>query len=89
MKFTWDAEKAEQNVLAHGVSFQEATTVFGDPLAGTIPDPDHSVGEERFATVGYSSAGQLLVVCHTELGDTIRIFSARRATSHERKDYET
>ena len=89
MKFTWDPEKAEQNVFAHDVSFQEATTVFGDPLAGTVPDPDHSAGEERFVTVGYSSAGQLLVVCHTEQGDTIRIFSARRATSHERKDYET
>lgn len=89
MKFTWDPETAEQNVFAHDVSFQEATTVFGDPLAGTVPDPDHSVGEERFVTVGYSSASQLLVVCHTEQGDTIRIFSARRATSHERKDYET
>jgi hypothetical protein len=89
MKFTWDPEKAKQNVLAHDISFQEATTVFGDPLAGTVPDPNHSVGEERFVTVGYSSAGQLLVVCHTEQGDTIRIFSARRATSHERKDYET
>jgi hypothetical protein len=89
MKFTWDPEKAEQNVFAHDVSFQEATTVFGDPLAGTVPDPNHSVGEERFVTVGYSSAGQLLVVCHTAQGDTIRIFSARRATSHERKDYET
>jgi len=89
MKFTWYPEKAEQNVFAHDVSFQEATTVFGDPLAGTVPDPDHSVGEERFVTVGYSSAGQLLVVCHTEQGDTIRIFSARRATSHERQDYET
>lgn len=89
MKFTWDPEKAEQNVFAHDVSFQEATTVFGDPLAGTVPDPDHSVGEGRFVTVGYSSAGQLLVVCHTEQGDTIRIFSARRAASHERKDYET
>jgi uncharacterized DUF497 family protein len=89
MKFTWDPEKAEQNVFAHDVSFQEATTVFGDPLAGTVPDPNHSVGEERFVTVGYSSAGQLLVVCHTEQGDTIRIFSARRATPHERKDYET
>jgi uncharacterized DUF497 family protein len=89
MQFTWDRGKAEQNVLAHGVSFQEATTVFGDPLAGTIPDPDHSVAEERLVTMGYSSAGQLLVVCHTEQGDTIRIISARRATSHERKDYET
>ena len=89
MKFTWDPTKAEQNLLAHGVSFQEATTAFGDPLAGTIPDPDHSVGEERYITMGHSSAGQLLVVCHNEQGDTIRIISARRATSHERKDYET
>lgn len=64
MNFTWDPEKAEQNVFAHDVSFQEATTVFGDPLAGTVPDPGHSVGEERFVTLGNSSAGQLLVVCH-------------------------
>ena len=71
------------------MAFEEATTVFGDPLAGTIPDPGHSVGEERLITMGQSSAGQLLVVCHTEQGDTIRIISARRATSHERKDYET
>ncbi|MGH7604114.1 MAG: BrnT family toxin [Gemmatimonadaceae bacterium] len=89
MEFTWDPAKAEQNVLAHEVSFHEATTVFGDPLAGTIPDPEHSVGEERHITIGYSSEGQLLVVCHVEQGDTIRIISARRATSHERKDYET
>jgi hypothetical protein len=89
MQFTWDPAKAEQNLLTHGVSFQEATTVFGDPLAGTILDPDHSVGEERYVTVGHSSAGQLLAVCHVEQGDTIRIISARRATSHERKDYET
>ena len=89
MQFTWDSTKAEQNLLAHGVSFQEATTVFGDPLAGTIPDPDHSIGEERYITVGHSSAGQLLVVCHIEQGDTIRIISARQATPHERKDYET
>ena len=88
MQFTWDPAKAEQNLLTHGVSFQEATTVFGDPLAGTIPDPDHSVGEERLVTIGQSSAGQLLVVCHVEQGDTIRIISARRATSHEREDYE-
>ncbi len=88
MQFTWHPAKAEQNLLTHGVSFQEATTVFGDPLAGTIPDPDHSVGEERLVTIGQSSAGQLLVVCHVEQGDTIRIISARRATSHEREDYE-
>jgi uncharacterized DUF497 family protein len=89
MQFTWDPAKAEENLLAHGVAFQEATTVFGDPLAGTIQDPDHSVGEERLITIGQSSTGQLLVVCHVEEGDTIRIISARRATSHERKDYET
>ena len=89
MQFTWDSAKADDNLLAHGVSFQEATTVFGDPLAGTIPDPDHSVGEERLITIGQSSAGQLLVVCHLEQRDTIRIISARRATAHERKDYET
>jgi len=88
MQFTWHPAKAEQNLLTHGVSFQEATTVFGDPLAGTIPDPDHSVGEERLVTIGQSSAGQLLVVCHVEQGDTIRIISARRATPHEREDYE-
>jgi uncharacterized DUF497 family protein len=89
MKFTWDPAKAEQNFLDHGVSFQEATTVFGDALAATIPDPDHSIGEERLLTMGQSSAGKLLVVSHIEEGDTIRIISARRATSHERRDYET
>ncbi|MGB5079545.1 MAG: BrnT family toxin [Burkholderiales bacterium] len=89
MQFTWDPRKAEQNLLEHGVPFQEATTVFGDPLAGTISDPDHSVGEERLVTIGQSSSGQLLVVCHVEQGDIIRIISARRATLHERKNYET
>lgn len=89
MRFVWDPAKAEQNLTRHGVSFHEATTVFGDPLAGTIPDPDHSVGQERFVTLGQSSAGQLLVVCHVEEGDIIRIISARRATPHERRDYET
>jgi uncharacterized DUF497 family protein len=89
MQFTWDPAKAEQNHLDHDVSFDEATTVFRDPLAATIPDPDHSVGQERLITMGQSNAGQLLVVCHTEQEDIIRIISARRATSHERKDYET
>ena len=89
MKFAWDAAKAEQNLLDHDVSFQEATTVFGDALAATIPDPDHSLGEERLVTMGHSSVGRLLVVSHIEEGDTIRIISAREATSHERRDYET
>lgn len=88
MRFTWDPKKDRLNQRDHGVRFQEATTVFGDALAVTVPDPDHSIGEERFVTMGQSSSGQLLVVCHTEQGDTIHIISARRATAHERKDYE-
>jgi len=89
MKFEWDPGKAQDNLLSHGVSFEEATTVFGDPLAGTIPDPDHSEGEARFLTIGWTTNGRLVVVSHTEEGDTIRIISAREATSHERKQYES
>jgi len=89
MRFTWDPNKAESNQRDHGVSFEESSTVFGDPLASTIPDPDHSIGEERLLTMGQSSEGKLLVVSHTEEGDNIHIISARQATSHERKDYET
>ena len=89
MRITWDPNKAAQNLRDHGVSFEDAGTVFGDSLAVTIPDPDHSVGEERMVTMGQSSVGQLLAVFHTEEGDTIHIISARRATAHERKDYET
>jgi uncharacterized protein len=63
-------------------------TIFGDPLTATIPDPDHSIGEERLITMGQSNTGLLLVVSHTEEGDNIHIISARRATAHERKDYE-
>lgn len=88
MRFSWDPQKDVQNQRNHGVSFQEASTVFGDSLAATIPDPDHSVGEERSITMGQSSTGRLLVVCHTEEDGEIRIMSARQATSHERKDYE-
>ena len=89
MRFSWDPSKDLLNQRDHGIAFQEATTVFGDSLAVTVSDPDHSVGEERFITIGQSSSGRLLVVCHIEQGDTIRIISARRATAHERKDYET
>jgi uncharacterized DUF497 family protein len=89
MRFTWDAVKERRNRRKHGVAFQEATTVFADPLAVTIPDPDHSVREERLLTVGQTTAGRLLVVCHVERGDTIRIISARRATTDERQNYET
>jgi len=89
MRFTWDPTKERRNKRKHRIGFQEATTVFADPLAKTISDPDHSMGEERLLTVGQSNARRLVVVCHIEQGDTIRIISARRATAHERQDYET
>jgi len=88
MKFSWDRRKAATNLKKHDVSFNEASTVFGDSLSATIPDPDHSVGEHRFITLGVSSAGRLLVVCHTEGAGSIRIISARRATRHEKDRYE-
>ena len=89
MQFEWDAEKAEENRRKHGVSFAEAKTVFYDPLAATFEDTDHSMDENRFLTVGYSSGERLLVVSHAERGETIRIISARLATAHERKRHET
>jgi uncharacterized DUF497 family protein len=88
MKFTWDAIKAVLNHQKHGVEFDEAATVFGDPLAGTFPDADHSIGESRLITVGRSCAGRLLVIAHTENAEEVRIISARPATAHERKAYE-
>ena len=88
MKFEWDRDKAAQNVARHRVSFEEAATVFRDALSQTGRDPDHSVDEERFLIFGVSTAGRLLVVAHTERGDTIRIINARLATPGERKIYE-
>ncbi len=88
MKFEWDPDKSEANLKKHGISFHEASTVFGDPLALTFGDPDHSVGEQRFLTFGLSRLRQLLVVVHTERRKTTRIISARRATRQERKIYE-
>ena len=88
MKFEWDPRKAALNLAKHGVSFEEATTIFRDPLSATAADPDHSVGERRFITFGLSSEGKLLVVSHTGRGESIRIISARRATKQERKIYE-
>ena len=77
------------NLRKHGVDFEEAATVFGDPLAGTFPDPDHSLGETRLITVGVSCAGRLLLVSHTESQQEMRLISARPATSHERRSYES
>lgn len=88
MNFEWDPGKARQNRRKHRVSFHEAATVFGDPLAVTFPDPDHSASEQRFITVGMSSAGRVLMVAHTERGEYFRIISARKATQRERKEYE-
>jgi uncharacterized protein len=86
--FEWDPEKAQQNTRRHGVSFEEAATVFGDPLSLTVDDPMHSIGEQRFVTLGLSVNRRLLVVAHTERGDAVRIISARRATPRERTAYE-
>ena len=88
MQFEWDIAKASENLAKHGVSFEEAATVFRDVLSVTGADPDHSVAEERFIIYGASTSGRLLVVAHTERGDIIRIISARLATSSERKIYE-
>ena len=89
MEFEWDRDKAAQNLEKHQVSFDEAVTVFHDPLAATFDDPDHSAGEQRFITIGYSSPNRLIVVAHTERGESIRIINARLATSQERKRHET
>jgi uncharacterized DUF497 family protein len=86
--FEWDARKAARNLRKHGVSFGEASTVIGDPLSRTIPDPLHSGREDRWVTLGMSSRGRKLVVVLTERGDRIRIISARKATRRERRNYE-
>ena len=88
LTFERDSNKAGSNLAKHGVSFEEATTVFGDPFSITIPDPAHSQAEMRFVILGRSHQGRLLVVIHTERGDNIRVISARRAGRRERKDYE-
>jgi uncharacterized protein len=86
--FEWDGKKETANRRKHNVGFADASTVFGDPLSITIPDPDHAAGEERFLIIGMSSVRKLLVVVHTMRGERIRIISARIATQHERRNYE-
>ena len=88
LRFTWDPAKAASNARKHGVTFEEAVSVFGDPLSITAPDPDHSVGEERFVLVGFSRLTRLLVVVHAEVGATIHLISARRANRREHHAYE-
>lgn len=84
----WDQEKAESNLRKHGVSFEEASTVFGDTLSNTIHDPLHSSVEDRFVTIGVSYRHRLVVVVHCDRDENIRIISARPATRRERTDYE-
>jgi len=86
--FEWDAAKAAANLLQHGVSFEEAATLFQDPLAKIHDDPDHSEAERRDIIVGHSVQGRLLVVSFADRGSNIRLISARPVTSHERHDYE-
>ena len=88
LRFEWDGRKALTNQVKHGVSFEEAMTVFSDPLARIFDDPDHSVVESREIIIGLSQKQRLLIVCFTEHSDTVRIFSARKATKIERQDYE-
>ena len=88
MKFEWDPKKATTNTRKHGVTFQEAATVFGDSLAITFNDPDHSMNENRYITFGLSFQKRLIVVSHTERGDRIRIINARLMDRKERRIYE-
>ena len=89
LRFSWDPRKAAANRRKHGVTFEEAATVFADRLSVTIPDPDHStIKEDRFVIVGQSEPERLLVVSHVERGNDIRLISARLATRRERRIYE-
>jgi len=88
LTFEWDLRKARSNFAKHGVGFEEASTIFSDSLSLTIPDPEHSLSEERYITMGRAFTGKLLVVAHTERGDNIRIISARAASRRERRFYE-
>jgi uncharacterized protein len=88
MIFEWNPEKAKSNLAKHNVSFEEASTVFGDSLSETFGDPDHSTEEQRFIILGHSENGRLLFVSHTDDGETVRIISAREVTSAERIQYE-
>jgi uncharacterized protein len=89
MEVEWDPEKDRINREKHGVSFAEASTVFGDPLARTVLDPRHGIGEFRFLTTGYTSMQRLVIVAHADRGDRIRIITAREAKPKERRFYES
>jgi uncharacterized protein len=88
LRFEWDPKKARSILSRHGVSFEEALTVFANPIARIFDDEDHSIEEQREIIIGHSAKERLLVVCFTLQGESVRIFSARKATRAERKDYE-
>ncbi|MCL1468095.1 BrnT family toxin [Argonema galeatum] len=88
LNFEWDEQKAEANIKKHGVSFEEAETVFDEPFSITLDDLLHPYEEDRFLTIGYSEEQRLLVVVHRDRGDNIRIISARPVTNSERRIYE-
>lgn len=88
LKFEWHPHKAVLNERKHRVSFEEASTVFGDPLSATVFDMDHSDEEDRYITIGFSNKNRLLIVSHTERGNLIRIISARELTPAEKREYE-
>ena len=88
LRFDWDPNKAEANLAKHEISFEEAMTVFADPLARIFPDEEHSVDELREIIIGHSAGHQLILLNFTSIDDWVRIFSTRKATRRERKDYE-
>ena len=88
LKVELDPRKAASNFSKHGMAFEEALTVFADPLARIFDDEDHSIGEQREIIVGHSAKGRLLIVCFTAQAESVRLFSARKTTRRERKEYE-
>ena len=88
LQFEWNPEKAKSNLKKHQVNFEEASTVFDDPMFITFLDEEHSLDEERYITIGFSRSNRLLLVAHTDHQGQIRIISARKATKHEQKFYE-
>ena len=86
--FTWDGEKSQQNRRKHGVTFGEAISAFGDPMAVTVEDTEHSIGENRYILIGETVRGRLVVVSLTDVGGAVRIISARPVTKRERRGYE-
>ncbi len=86
--FEWDPQKNKANIQKHNIGFREASTVFKDTLSITIFDPDHSIDEDRYITIGTSNLGRIIMVSHTDRGNRTRIINARELTNTERKDYE-